>query len=722
MPIRVALPVPLPRSFDYELPPELPPAPQGARVRVPFGKRELVGIVLGPVARSAAGPSADTRELKAVRAVLDTQSLYTAELWDSLHWAQRYYHQPLGEMLFTALPAGLRHSDGPSPRRPGLWLRNGSQEPKLRGARQLALWHALGEHGLAEAELDQREPGWRTAMTALAKKALVQRIELSPFAPPPILAPAPALNAEQAAAVEAIQAEAGFRCWLLQGVTGSGKTEVYLRLIARCVAEGRQALLLVPEIGLTPQLIRRVRERLPARVAVLHSALSEGERVEAWRAMASGEVDVLVGTRSAAWIALPRPGLIVVDEEHDGSYKQQDGVRYQGRDVAIYRAHRLGIPIVLGSATPSFESLRNVDEGRYQRLWLHQRAGGAQPPSLHRIDLRQQRLQHGLAADTLSAIGRHLGQGGQVLVFRNRRGYAPVLCCHDCGWHAECPRCDASLTVHRRRARLICHHCGYEQAPPRACPDCHSLAVIPQGTGTERLEQALEQAFPDYPTLRLDRDSTARKHSFDQMVAQLADGHPAIVVGTQMLAKGHDWPGVSLGVIVGADDGLYSVDYRAQERLAQLLVQVAGRAGRASRSGEVLVQTHCPDHPLLSTLLRDGYTAWAETALAERRKAGMPPYVAHALIRAEHVDAARAEAFLQAVLERSASSAGVDIAGPLEAPMARRNELARWQLIFTARERATLHATLKGAVDAAYAVARRLRVRWTVDVDPADWG
>ena len=719
MRLQIAVPVPLPKLFDYAWTADAPAPAPGTRVVVEFGRRRVVALVVAALPGDVAG-------LKPVLEVLDPAPLPDPALWALFPRVARYYLAPLGETLATALPVGLRRIEPMVLPERLLYAMSatGAVAATPRGAARQRLWARLREGPASEAELAAVHARWRPVVSEWKVAGWVDAIAQSPYAPPPILAPGPELSPAQSDVLESLRAHGeGFGVFVLDGVTGSGKTEVYLRLIAEVLARGRQALLLVPEIGLTPQLVARVRERLPGRVAALHSELSEGERVEAYAAAARGEVDVVVGTRSAVWTPLPRLGLVLVDEEHDGSYKQQDGIRYHARDVALMRAQSVGVPAVIGSATPSLESLRNVALGRYRRLELPARVGAAKPPRWRVVDLRQQRLRDGLAAPTLAAIREHLGAGGQVLVFKNRRGYAPTLLCHDCGWHAECPDCDIALTFHHNAAWLRCHQCGFQRRPPDSCPSCSSLALVPQGAGTERLEAALAEAFPGTPLVRLDRDTTARKSSFAAAIDELLRGEPTIIVGTQMLAKGHHLPAVTLAVIVGVDEGLMSADFRASERLAQLIVQVAGRAGRAERAGEVLLQTHLPDHPLLATLLRHGYGEYARLALAERADSGLPPVGHAALLRAEHMDAGKADRFLVDVLAACPAPLrnAVEISGPLPAPQPRRQARWRFQLVAMASERAPLHAFLAAAVDAAYAHARDRALRWSVDVDPLDF-
>jgi primosomal protein N' (replication factor Y) len=718
--IRVAVPVPLPRLFDYALAEGLAAPRPGARASIEFGRRRVVGIVIDVETGPIDG-------LKPILEVLDDPPLFDPALWALIPRVARYYLAPLGETLATALPVGLRRIEPmvlPQRRLYAMTSLGRAQVLVTRGAAKQRLWQRLQQAPASEPELADLHARWRPLLAPWIEAGWVDAIAMSPYAPPPILARPPELTESQAAVLAEIREHAGFAVFVLDGVTGSGKTEVYLRLIADVLARGQQALLLVPEIGLTPQLVARVRERLPGRVAAMHSELSEGERVEAYAAAARGEVDVVIGTRSAVWTPLPRLALIVVDEEHDGSYKQQDGIRYHARDVALLRAQGIAAPVVLGSATPSLESLRNVELGRYRRLLMATRIGAAKQPRWRLVDVRGQRLRDGLADSTIAVIREHLDAGGQVLVFKNRRGFAPALLCHDCGWFAECPDCDIALTFHRGAAWLRCHQCGFQQRPPSSCPNCNSLALVPRGAGTERLEAALALAFPDTPLVRLDRDTTSRKSSFAAAIDELLRGIPTLIVGTQMLAKGHHLPAVTLAVIVGVDEGLMSADFRASERLAQLIVQVAGRAGRAERAGEVLLQTHLPEHPLLATLLRRGYGEYARLALLERADSGLPPVGFAALLRAEHVDGAKADRFLADLLAAcpAALRKAVDISGPLPAPQPRRQARWRFQLVVMSPERTPLHAFLSAAVEAAYTHARDRNLRWSVDVDPLDFG
>ncbi|MBW8824020.1 MAG: primosomal protein N' [Xanthomonadales bacterium] len=715
--VAVALPRPLPTPFDYRIDATAAASPlRGCRLRVPLGGGETIGIAVDEAQEANDGAIA----LKAVLERIDDAPILHGELWSSLAWLARYLHAPIGEVLATALPATLRQGALlPETQAHGWRLSEAGHTalPGLRAGapRRLAELLARGVHD--EDGLDARHPGWRARARSLAKRGLAERIVIDAVAAMPAVPP-PVLNDEQRAAANAIASHESFSTILLDGVTGSGKTEVYLDAIARTLARGKQALVLVPEIGLTPQMLERFRSRLGVPIHALHSGLVEGERARTWTAALRGQARVIVGTRSAAFVPLPEAGLIIVDEEHDGSYKQFDGIRYHARDFAIVRARALDVPIVLGSATPSLESLHNAQAGRYAHLRLHHRAGAARPPRVRVVDIRKRPLQAGLGPEAVDAIEAAIASGGQVLVFRNRRGYAPVLLCHDCGWSAQCRRCDSPMTVHGAGRRLICHHCGAQQPAPAACPQCASLALQPQGNGTERIEEFLTQRFASVPVLRIDRGSTQARDGLQKHLAALG-ARPGILIGTQMLAKGHDLANLILVVVVGIDEGLFSADFRSGEKLAQLLVQVAGRAGRADKPGAVLLQTHHPEHPLLQTLVTQGYHAYADGELAEREAAGFPPCAYMALLRAEAKHADPVMHFLQAA-KKGIADVAVDAHGPLAAPMPRRAGYHRMQLILSSPSRAALQSVLDAWVPSLYPMPEARRVRWSLDVDPAD--
>ncbi|MEB1550960.1 primosomal protein N' [Xanthomonas campestris pv. campestris] len=727
--LRVALPVPLPQLFDY-LPPQDTDVDGsdrvGCRVRVPFGPRELIGVVV----ERGQQPSAEG--LRAALDWCDDTPLLVDELARSLHWLARYTHAPLGEAQASALPGPLRRGEPLADTHAWAWQlteagRTGAGS--LRAGSRPALLAALLLAGpLTEEPLEQQLPQWREAARNLAKRGYAERVAVAADTLPARPGTGPQLNDEQQAATDAIRAGSGFATYLLDGVTGSGKTEVYLQAIADCLAAGKQALVLVPEIGLTPQTLGRFRARLGVPVHALHSGLSDGERARVWAAAWRGEAKLIVGTRSAVFTPLPNAGLIVIDEEHDGSYKQQDGIRYHARDFALVRGKALDVPVILGSATPSLESLHNAYSGRYRHLRLSRRAGDARPPRVRVLDVRKRPLKDGLSPEVLAGIGATLARGEQVLVFKNRRGYAPVLLCHDCGWTAACQRCSTPLhqtpmTVHAGGRRLQCHHCGARQPAPLACPACASLALQPQGIGTERLEERLVEAFPDAPVVRIDRSTTQRRDALETQLARLGTD-AGILVGTQILAKGHDLPRLTMVVVVGIDEGLFSADFRAAEKLAQQLIQVAGRAGRADRPGEVWLQTHHPEHPLLQTLVNGGYHAFADAELQQREAAGFPPFAHLALFRAEAKDVAAANQFLIAVRalvgEQTPALAPVECYGPMPAPMPRRAGFQRTQLLLSAAQRSALHRVLDAQMPAIHALPQARRVRWSLDVDPID--
>jgi primosomal protein N' (replication factor Y) len=721
--LRIAVPSPLFRHFDY-----LPPAPvdvqalqPGIRVRVPFGRRKIVGILLEVRSES----DIDRSRLKPALAILDAQPLISDDVLAMALWASAYYHHPVGETLSAALPTLLRSGEVLPELRPVGWrlTATGSDVDTTgltRAPRQAAVMQALQLHpdGLARGALDATAATLKT----LQEKHWIEACVIEPCtgdADKPGETP----HTAQRDAVSSICDGLGeFHPILLEGVTGSGKTEVYLQVIAEVIASGLQTLVLVPEIGLTPQLVDRFRRRFRVPVAVLHSGLAERERLMAWQQARNGKAGVIIGTRSAIFTPLARPGLLVIDEEHDSSLKQQEGLRYSARDLAVWRARRLGIPVVLGSATPSLESLYNAGQERYRHLLLPERTGAAQMPEFSIIDVRKQPLEQGLSRALLTRIQRHLEADGQVLLFLNRRGFAPTLICHECGWVAECRRCDARMTLHQREQELRCHHCGSQRPTDRTCPGCGGSDLRALGQGTERVAEVLAAQFPDVESLRIDRDTTRRKGELASHLARAKSGQARILLGTQMLAKGHHFPGVTLAAILNVDQGLFGTDFRSSERMAQLIVQVAGRAGRDDRPGEVVIQTHHPDHPLLLQLIHQGYPAFARAALAERQAAGLPPASHLALIRAE---AARQPApldFLEGVRERidQMNSGGLEVWGPVPATMERRAGRFRAQLLLQSDSRGKVQQALGTLVRELEQSKQARQVRWSVDVDPAD--
>jgi primosomal protein N' (replication factor Y) len=665
---RVALSVPLHRLFDYRAPPEetLTPEDIGRRVRVGFGKRSCIGVI---VALSDVS-ELPVEQLKPIEAVLRDTPALPADWFRLTEFCASYYQTPLGEVMLSTLPAGLRRIN----------------PPKARVARQ-------------------------------APK-------------PPAAQVAPELTDEQRQVLERIAADGpGFHAYLLHGVTGSGKTEIYLRLIERALAAGRSALLLVPEINLTPQLEARVAARFPeAGLVGLHSELAEAARTRNWKAAHEGHARIVLGTRLSVFTPIPQLGLIVVDEEHDASFKQQDGMRYSARDVAVFRAHQQGIPIVLGSATPSLESWANATDphtpARYSLLTLAGRAiVGARLPAVQRIDTRTEKLQDGFSGELLRAIAKRLERGEQSLIFLNRRGYAPVLACAQCGWVSRCQRCAANLVLHLADGRLRCHHCGFESRVPRLCPTCGNQDIQPFGRGTQRLEAVLMERFPQARILRVDRDSARSRKQWEDLLKRIHAGEADILVGTQMLAKGHDFPKLTLVGALGADAALFAADWRAPERLFAQLMQVAGRAGRADLPGEVLIQTQFPDHPLYAALVRHDYPAFAATLLEERRQAGFPPYAYQAMLRAEAPQMADAIAFLATARAwpRVAEHADVMLYDPVPMRLARRANLERAQLLAESPSRRALQAFLSEWNRTLESIKAPAKLRWHLEVDPLEF-
>ena len=732
--LRLALPSPLRRLFDYLAPQGVPHAAlqPGVRLRVPFGRREVVGVLVEVVQHS----EVPADKLKPALQLLDRTPPLPAPLFKLCLWTAQYYQHSLGDTLSWALPVLLRQGEPAEVRQERYWHATegvSADDPRLaRAPRQRDALRTLAQHhhGVPHGLLSKLQLN-KDSLDLLLEKGLV-RVEVRRSTPLVrhggwLAQPELPLNAEQRAAFNAVQSGMqGFGAFLLYGVTGSGKTEVYLQLIRHCLEAGKQALVLIPEINLGPQTVERFARRFNARIALLHSGVNDRERLDAWLAARDGEADIVIGTRSALFTPLKNPGLIIVDEEHDASYKQQEGLRYHARDLALVRARQEHLPIVLGSATPSLESLHNAHAGRYALLKLTQRAGDAQQPRFLRLDVKSLPLDAGISGPLQQAIRQTLEAGQQVLVFLNRRGFAPTLLCHDCGWISQCPRCDARMTLHQRHNELRCHHCGHVERPPRNCPECNQVDLRPVGAGTERAEERLALLFPQFPVLRIDRDSTSRKGAMDKLFATISKGEPCILVGTQMLAKGHHFPRVTLVAILDADGGLFFADFRASERMAQLTVQVAGRAGRAEEPGKVIIQSHLADHPLLVQLTEQGYPAFAEQALSERRGAGLPPFAHLALLRGEAHKPGQAEAFLDDACTYAEQLCaelklnGIELLGPVPAPMERRAGRFRAQLLLQCSSRAPLHKLLAHWLPVLEAMPAGRAVRWSLDVDPID--
>lgn len=659
--LRIAVPTPLPRLFDYCSNPEIPIVPCiGLRVIVSFNRREIVGIIW----EISSSTDVSSNKLKTVIAYLDEEPVIDKELYTLLHWAQAYYHHPIGEVLFTALPNALCK-------------------------------------GKPVEQVSQIKP---------VNKPVNVSSEKLP------------LNSNQQDAFQRIKLTFNqFQVSLLQGVTGSGKTEVYLQLIAELLSAGKQVLLLVPEIGLTPQTVSRFQARFDEPVWVFHSGMTNLQCLRTWALAKKKKASIVIGTRSAVFIPFDNLGLIIMDESHDLSFKQQDGWRYSARDIAIKRASLLNIPILLGTATPTLECLANVEKGRYQALYLPTRAGCAVLPTYHVLDIRNQRLQSGLSSTLIKMIAKHLDQGNQVLIFLNRRGFAPSLVCHQCGWTAKCQRCDVNMTLHLNPYYLQCHHCCATRRVTQECDACHHTDMIPLGLGTERLEEGLHALFPRYKIVRIDRDTTKRKGDLSEKLASIHSGECQILIGTQMLAKGHHFPQVTLVAILEIDSGLYSAEFRACERLAQLIEQVAGRAGRVSQAGDVVLQTHCPEHPIFQILLPHGYSEYAKKLLQERYQANLPPYSYLALLRAEASDASVAESFLiTAKKTLMPFTDAFHCLGPIPAPLSKKADRYRAQLLLQSSQRQVLHEKLDKLAMVLGTYSRKKQLRWSLDVDPQE--
>ena len=711
--LRVALDVPLPRLFDYAAA-DASPCDVGRRVAVPFGRRTLIGIIIEVATETAVAPE----KLRPAGAILDDMPPLSGEWLAVARFAAEYYQRPLGEVIHAALPTRLRR---PLP------LRLAPAAYALTDAGRAAVLPARAKAKQAALDLLASGPRPASSLPPRGLRALVRDGLAGPAEPP--RAPARfieehALTSAQAAAVAAVTAAPGrYQAFLLAGVTGSGKTEVYLHCIARALVDGRQALVLVPEINLTPQMRDEFARRFPgARVVTLTSAVAANERAEAWLAAQSGAAQIVLGTRLAAFAPLPALGLVVVDEEQDSSFKQQDGVRYSARDLAVYRAHAAGVPAVLGSATPSLESWTHAVSGRYRLLELKERARpGSRLPAVRLIDARVDPAVDGLSAALAEALAARVACREQSLVFLNRRGYAPVLVCGACGWIGGCTRCAAHLVLHTADRRLRCHHCGLETAIPRHCPICGNVDLAPFGRGTQRIEETLAARFPGARVLRIDSDSTRAKGRWETMRGAIAAGDADILVGTQILAKGHDFPRVTLVGILNADAALVAADYRAPERLFAQLYQVAGRAGRAAAPGEVLVQTRYPQHPLYQALVRHEFAPFAAALAAERRQAGFPPFVHEAVLRADSARLRDAIAFLERALAAAPPDRDdLDVFDPVPMSLARLAGRERAQVLVQSRSRRALQGFLAGWSQALYAM-RAGEVRWHLDVDPIEF-
>lgn len=698
-------------------------------MKVPFGNRTLVGIVIGEAAES----SQPADKLKPIIGIIDQQPLVNHQLLQLYLWAADYYQHPVGDALLSTLPALLRKG-APIPDNlcehwqlssHGLGLGEASLK---RAKKQQQLVQLLREHrSLSSVELTEKGFS-RANLRALENRGLINKVFLPKalFSADSLVAEAgPQLREEQQQALATISVE-GFHSYLLFGDTGTGKTEIYLQAIAQILKAGKQALVLVPEINLTPQTLTRFQQRFNCPIASIHSGLSDKERLQSWADARSGIARIIIGTRSAIFTPLASPGIIILDEEHDPSFKQQDGFRYSARDVAVMRANREQIPVILGSATPSLETQLNCERGRYTLIELRDRGHHHPAPQWQLVDLRGTDLKAGFSSPLLQAMEAELGKGNQVLVFLNRRGYAPLLLCHDCGWQAECLHCSTKMTTHLRQQKLICHHCEQQQPLPSQCQQCHSANIHFVGQGTERSEEVLQQLFPHTRIIRLDRDSTRGKNAMVNAIEEIRRNKPCILVGTQMIAKGHHFPAVTLAALLEVDSGLFSTDFRAMERMAQMITQVAGRAGRGEHPGKVIIQSHYVDHPLLRELVKGDYRSFSTMLLADRHQQGLPPYNHMAIVRAEAGSPKLAESYLNKVrslLEKALPPCpDARYLGPLPATLERRKGYHRFILSIFATNRRRLGEALALTCRQLDTDKDSRNLRWAVDIDPQESG
>ena len=727
--VDILVPIPLLEKFSY-LPPKNSkyPIKQGSRVLIPFGNRTLVGVIWGKRLQG----SADKRKHKRIKEVLDAVPLLSSNAMNLAEWSSRYYHYPLGEIITYFFPPSLRKGNEASFRQSKYieitskgefinedLLSNAPVQRKL-----ITILKEKKEISLKSLTAFEISP---SAVTGLEDKGYIRRFsrELSPYKKLESKQQSKPhkLNEQQSLAVAAInKGQNKNATFLIDGITGSGKTEVYLQAVQEIVAQGKQALILIPEIGLAPQAEERFRDYFGDRVMSFHSAKNDREKVDAWLGASKGLIDVIIGTRSSVFLPMKDLGIIVVDEEHDLSFKQMDKFRYSARDMALYRAKLEKVPVVLASATPSLETLKNVDEGKYELLKLSQRATGAKLPSFSAIDLRGKVLNEGVSSDLIEAAESELTQGNQVLIFLNRRGYASSLICKTCGWISNCDRCDALMTVHKNPLKLHCHHCESQKNYPEQCISCGSDDFLTYGYGTERIEEFLRKSFPRYKILRIDSDSTRKKDSMDNYLHEIKKGEPMILLGTQLLAKGHHFPNVTLVGILDADSGLFSADFRGSERVAQLMTQVSGRAGRDKKPGRVVLQSYCPDHPQIEEIISGSYEKFAKKLLEDRKASKVPPFAFQAKLYAESPKSLVSRDFIRGLLKKTPLSENlrkdIRMVGPLPALMEKKSGVYRWELSIFSKSRSNLHKSLDILQSKLYDPKTTKQVRWSIDVDP----
>ncbi len=726
--VEVLVPIPLMEKFSYLPPKSNTPLKQGARVLIPFGRRTLVGVVWGFIQKE----SSDNRKYKHIQNVLDESPLLDANSIGLAEWSSRYYHYPLGEIISYFFPPSIRKGKE-AKFKESKYLELTSKGSFLKSE---DLTRAPSQQKLIELLKEKKEISLKSAqafgisaavINGLVAKGYITRFsrELSPYKKfeNKKLLSSRKLNPEQRKAVNAINdAQKKNITFLLDGITGSGKTEVYLQAIQEIVSQGKQALILIPEIGLAPQAEERFREYFGDRVMSFHSAKNDREKVDAWLGASRGLVDIIIGTRSSVFLPMKNLGIIVVDEEHDLSFKQMDKFRYSARDMALYRAKLEKVPVVLASATPSLETLKNAEEEKYKVLKLSKRATGASLPSFQAVDLRGKELYEGLSKELLEATQSELTQGNQVLIFLNRRGYAPSMICKVCGWISNCERCDALMTVHKNPLKLHCHHCEAQKPYPNKCQSCGSNDFLTYGFGTERIEEFLQNHFPEVKTLRIDSDSTRKKETLNEYFAEIREGKPMILLGTQLLAKGHHFPDVTLVGIIDADSGLFSADFRGSERVAQLMTQVSGRAGRDKKPGRVILQSYCPDHPQIEEIITGSYEKFAKKLLEERKSSKIPPFSFQAKIFAESPKSLVSRDFILNLVNQpkieEKTRKNVRVIGPLPSVMEKKSGVYRWELSIFSNNRSNLHKYLDVMQSRLYDPKLSKQVRWSIDVDP----
>ncbi len=752
--LHVALPVPLRRLFDYLLPVQLDNREQqldnreqqqsvrpGQRVIVPFGRQTLIGVIISVDEKTDQNVS----KLKAAKQVLDIEPTFDDSLLDLLNWAAQYYQHPIGDVFSMAMPGALRSTKTIDELLPKV-LASTDQLPEKtelsKNAKQLHKLYALisempysriqlTELGVPSTTIkkfvDNKWASWENSLgknKASINSASRANDPITNVSIPSInqeqINEGLQLNNEQAIAVASIDAMDHHRCFLIDGVTGSGKTEVYLQSIATRLLQQKQVLVCVPEIGLTPQTISRFKQRFNVTIALWHSGMTDKQRFDTWQQCRSGEARVVIATRSGIFLPFKNLGMIIIDEEHDASFKQQDGFKYHCRSLALYRAKQLNIPVVLGSATPSLETLYNVEQEKFSYLQLTRRAGNSQLPTTHLLDLNRCQVNASLGQPLIDEMRTQLSLNRQVMLFINRRGFAPVLMCEECHWLTECSRCSSFTTYHRGSNLLICHHCGFQHPTLHQCLGCGSTRMVPVGVGTEQIEHSLAELFPEIDVIRLDRDSTSKKGEFDNKLNQINSGKPMIVVGTQMVAKGHHFPNVSLVGIVDVDGALFSSDFRAAEKLSQLVVQVSGRAGRGSVKGQVWLQTKFPEHPVIQDLVNNEYKDFAKFALSERKMLNLPPYSHQVVLRAESTFSELGQQWLFDLSKYLSDYEGLLMLGPTPAPMTKKAGKFRHLLIIQSQSRPYLHKLVNWLLENLDSIQKDNRIRWTVDVDPID--